>query len=277
MMYLKRHLLRGKIIEGIIFPLFFLVSCSDKYEPEEYVARVNDSYLTEEELSQIVDTAKTSASSKYEAVNDWIRKELFYQEAVSEGIVDEEQFEEIIKNSRKELAGALLLQKYSSEEALAYSPPDLEKYYNKNRSNFTLSSKAYYVNRASFNNYDSAVQFRTEVISKSWDQAVSGFKQDTSVADFMSGILLNENEIYPPRVSRIIKQLYPLEISIVISDDAGYYTVVQVLEMFNRGSVPPFDIIKSEVEKRYVAEVKKAALEKYIDELYSKNEIEINY
>ena len=61
--------------------------------------------------------------------------------------------------------------------------------------------------------------------------------------------------------------LYPLEISIVISDDAGYHSVAKVLNKFSKGSVPPFEDIKEIVEKRFLAFKKKQLMDKYIDEL----------
>lgn len=275
-MYLKKLSLREKIIEGILFSLLFFDSCTDRNEPGEYIARVNNSYLTKSDLSEIADTVSITAAERSELINIWIRKEVLYQEAVNEGIIDDEKFEKLIENSRKELAGALLLQKYSYGKEITFSEPELEKYYNTNRNSFTLPLNAFYLNRISFRNHESAVQFRTDAISKGWEKAAEDYVNDTSLAFSMNNLLVNDNSIYPTSVLRIVKGLYPPEISIVISDDAGYYTVIQVLNMFNKDSVPPFEVIKNEVEKRYLAERKKAAVEKYIEELYEKDEIEIN-
>jgi hypothetical protein len=274
-MYLKRHSLRERIIEGFLLSLLFLDSCTDKHAPGEYVARVNDSYLTREELSEIVDTTH-AVISKEEAISRWVQKEVLYQAAVNEGIIDDPKFKEIIENSRKELAGAFLLQRYSSGETFSYTPQELEQYYKANHSSFILSSDAYYLNRVSFKDHNNAIEFRTDAISNGWSKAINEYKNDPSLVFINNNILINKNDIYPARVSRVVNGLYPLEISIVISDDAGYYTVVQVLEIYTRGSVPPYNIVKNKVEKRYLAELKKAAVEKYLEELYSKIEIEIN-
>jgi hypothetical protein len=122
-----------------------------------------------------------------------------------------------------------------------------------------------------------AVQFRTEMIAGGWETALMKFKNDTSLIKFWSSDLFSEYEIYPRQILRVIEGLYPLEISIVISDEPGYYAVIEVLNRFEKGSIPPFDVIKPLVEKRYTAELEKLAIESYIKDLYKKNEIEINY
>ncbi len=75
---------------------------------------------------------------------------------------------------------------------------------------------------------------------------------------------------------RILEGLYPLEISIVIPDDRGYYTVVQLLDKYAAQSIPPFEAVKTEVESRYKSALTELALENYINDLYSLSEIEIN-
>ena len=54
---------RKQIIEGIIFPLFLLYACSESQKPESYVARVNDSYLTETDLSELIDSQKRAGTN----------------------------------------------------------------------------------------------------------------------------------------------------------------------------------------------------------------------
>ena len=87
--------------------------------------------------------------------------------------------------------------------------------------------------------------------------------------------LVEEGNIYPSQLSRIIKDFYPEEISIVISEKPGYYSVVQLMDKYGKESIPPFEIIKSEVEKRFIAEKKQILVEEFLKDLYSKNEIEI--
>ncbi len=277
MMYLKKHLLRAEIVKGAIISLFFLNSCVESTKPNKYVARVNDSYLTEAELYELADTGKASSSNIKEVIKNWVRNELLYQQAEDEGIVDTEDFEKIIEESRKRLAGALLLKKIVSDYSEDVKQAELEEFYNKNKNNFTLSTDHYLLNRAKFSDYLKAVQFRSSLISAGWSSAVKNFENDTSLTNKSDSTLYSEHEIHPVQILRVVQDLYPLEISIVISDEPGYYSVLEVLDKFEKGSIPPFSAIKQQVAKRLLAEKEKIAVEEYIEELYLKNEIEINY
>jgi hypothetical protein len=50
---------------------------------------------------------------------------------------------------------------------------------------------------------------------------------------------------------------------------------VYEIQKFDKDSVPPFQLIKPFVEKRFVAKKKEDLMKSYIKELYSNNEIEI--
>ncbi len=277
MIFLKKRLLRVQILEGILVSLFFMYACVDSTEPDKYVARVNDSFLTEEELSELIDTSGSSKSQVKQIISNWVNSELLYQQAESKGILNEQEYKQTIVNSKKQLAGALLLNKISSENNVNIVPEELVKYFSKNKNNFALPSNHFLLNRVKFNDYIKAVEFRSEMISSGWETALVKFKHDTSLKKFWSQVLFNEYEIYPKQILRVIDGLYPLEISIVISDEPGYYAVIEVLNRFEKGSIPPFEVIKPLVEKRFTAELKKLAIEKYIEDLYTKSEIEINY
>jgi formyltetrahydrofolate hydrolase len=199
-----------------------------------------------------------------------------YQHAVKQGITEKKEFREIIDRTGRELAAAMVLENFTSNSEPVYSNEDLKYYYEENKSSFRLPFNSYFINRISFTDENTAVQFRTEVISGNWKDAEKRFTQDTSLANISNEILLPEQDIYPQKLLRVLEGLYPLEISIVISDDRGYYTVVQLIDKYFAQSIPPFEAVKKEVEKRYVSALTELAVEDYIIDLYNQNEIEIN-
>ena len=276
MISLKMRLSRIQIIEGIIFPLFLLYACNEPQKPASYVARVNGSYLTEEDVSQLIDSQFVSEKSRTSIIKNWVRQEVLYQEAVKEGITKTKSFQKSIESAKRELAAAILLEKFSSSSKPVYTNEDLENYYNENQTSFKLPFNSYFLNRINFSNENTAVQFRTEVISSGWKQAEDNFARDTTILNIANGILLSEQDIYPAKLLRILEGLYPLEISIVISDDRGYYTVVQLLDKYSAQTIPPFEAVKTEVRRRYLSEQTELNTEDYINDLFTKNEIEIN-
>jgi hypothetical protein len=265
-----------KKIEVIVLLLIIIVACSESKKPENYVARVNDSYLTESRLAELVDTQFVSEKSRSVVIKNWIRQEILYQEAVKEGLTETEEFNSTLDNSRKQLAAALLLEKYASSTQQLFTDEELKNFFEENESSFKLPFNAYFINRIDFSNRDAAVEFRTKLIMNGWGGAVSETGQDTSIVTIEDSVLVSEQDIQPVRLLRILEGLYPLEISIVIPDERGYYSVVQLLDKYSSGSLPAFNAVKDEVNKRYKSALTELAIENYINDLYSKSEVELN-
>ena len=266
---------RKKIIKGLLLVSLFLFSCSKPEKPDSYIARVNDSYLLESELDEMVDSQFVSEKFRSAFIKNWVRQEILFQEAVKQGITDSKEFKRSIENSRRQLAASLLLEKFSASSLQDVTQAELDKYYNENKSSFRLPFNSYFLNRITFSDRESAVMFRTEVIANGWQTAVEEFNQLPTLISVVNESLIPEQDIYPERLIRALEGLYALEISIVITDDKGYYTVVQLLEKFSAQSIPPFQAVKVEVERRYKSALTELALENYINDLYSLNEIEI--
>jgi len=277
MMNWKKHLKKINKVLTTLLAVVLIAGCQESSDKTDYVARVNDSYLSGSDLLGILDSSNVDDNFKAEVIRNWILKELLYQEAISEGILNEKDFKRILEKSKKELAGSLLLKNFSSNVTLDYQPKEVEEYYNHSKMEFSFGSNSFKLNIATFSNQNNAVQFRSLLLINGWDEAVTQYSDDSTLLSVSNGIILSEQDIYPQQLARIVNGLHPLEISIVISDDAGYHTVAQVLNNFKKGTIPPFDIIKESVEERFIANKKKQLLDNYIDELYSKSDIEIKY
>ena len=267
---------RIRIIEGIIFPLFILSACSQPEKPDSYIARVNDSYLTEAEFTGLIDSQFVSKKSRAAVIRNWVRHEILFQEAVKQGLTETKEFTSTVENTKRQLAAALVLEKFANTSQPIFTTEELKNYYKENQTSFRLPYNAYYLNRVNFSNRETAVMFRTELIQNEWAEASNKFSKDLSLVNISSEILIPEQDVYPVSLLRILEGLYPLEISIVVPDDRGYYTVVQLLDKYPAQSIPPFEAVKTEVENRYKSALTELAIENYINDLYSLSEIEIN-
>ena len=275
MMNSIRHLSQLNKISLMLIAASILTGCGKEQPKTEYVARVNDAYLTKKELASLIDTTMFNTLHKSEVIRNWINREILFQKAKNEGILLQDDYKGLIKNSGKELAGALLLDSYISSVTINFEQRDLINYFEANSNDFKLPDKTYLLNIIHFSNEDRAVEFRSFVLDSDWQKAMNVFYGDSAIISIESKLLLREQDVYSIKVLRVVKRLHPLEISIVISEREGYYTVVQVLEKYIEGSLPSFDLIKLDVEKRFVAEKRKELMEKYMKDLYSKNEIEV--
>jgi len=276
MMNFNMHLSLIKKIEVITLPLFFLFGCSEVKKPDSYIAKVNDSYLTETSLSEMIDSQYVSDNSRSVIIKNWVKQEILYQQAVKEGVTETAKFILTIENTKKQLAAALLLEKYAATVQSQFTIDELENFFEENLSSFKLPFNAYFLNRANFSDRDAAVKFRSALIMNGWNGAVEETEHAINVINIEDSVLVSEPDLQPVRLQRILEGLYPLEISIVIPDERGYYSVVQLINKYNAGTIPDFYAVKNEVERRYKSAMTELAIENYISDLYSLNEIEIN-
>lgn len=275
MINLKRHLSLLNKISLVLIAAAILTGCGKEQLKTKYVARVNDAYLTKKELASLIDTTSVNTLHKSEVIRNWINREILFQKAKKEGILQQDNYKGLIKNSGKELAGVLLLDSYISSVTINFEQRDLINYFEENSNDFKLRDKTYLLNIIHFSNEDRAVEFRSLVIDSDWKKAMNVFYGDSAIISLESKLLLREQDVYSIKVLRVVKRLHPLEISIVISEREGYYTVVQVLKKYLEGSLPSFALIKQDVERRFIAEKRKELMENYMKDLYSRNEIEV--
>ena len=275
MMNFKKHLVKKKIFSLFLIAAITLWGCIEEKKEEDYAARVNDSYLSKKELKKLIDTTSSKSFYKSEVIRNWINRELLFQKAVEQGILEKEKYKDVIKNSERELAVALLLNQYVSGKKISFNPKELMSYFEENREDFKVSQNTYLLNIIHFSDEEHAVEFRSGFLSNGWDSTLVKFERDSTIIDIRNKVLLKEQDISPPTVLRLVKRLNPPEISIVISESNGQYLIVNVLEKYLDGSIPPFDVIKEEIEMRYLAKKRYQIIEDYIEKLYSTNDIEV--
>jgi len=266
-------LLRISIFLNVLVAIIFF-GCNKEPEKQKYVARVNDSYLTEEELGEL-DSLFQDRASRSEIIKRWVDKELLYQEAISTGITDDDKFNRIINNSRRELASSMLLNKHLEDNLKKPNDVELQGFYDQHKNEFKTEENIYVFNSASFKNENSAIRFRTKLVEANWEDVIENYVEDKSMISYRSGAALSEAEIYPIQMLNLIKELNPGEVSIVLEENFDKYSVIHLIQSFRKGAIQPLDLIEDEVIARFVSEKREEIIDKYLEELYSNNEIEI--
>lgn len=260
--------------------LLFLIivgisSCRQESEEIDFVARVNETYLTREDFASLVDTSKIMPSEKNEIIKEWINREVLYQKALDLELTDSEEFERIIQNSRKELAGAFLMKEILKKEPIEISDSDVLEYYQNKSDEFRIKEDAFVINRMDFLDEETAIKFRNLAVESDWQKGTTFFNDNPAVAKQIKNKLFYEFEIHPSTIVQLLKELYTSEISIVISGKPGYYSVVQLVYRVKKNTIPEFELIKYQVKQRFHSVKRQQVIDKFIKEVYSESDIEI--
>jgi hypothetical protein len=263
----------------ISFLLFILVlftaACSKKEKTEDYVAKVEKQTLTSLELDSALGDFSNRAMYKEEYINDWVEKEVLYQEAIKENVITDPNYISMIKRSERELARAKLIEKYLKDNPLNPTTEEVKNYFESYKSDFRLTDELYKLNIAYFINRESAVRFRNLLIESRWDNAIKTIKSDNTLIEEFANALLYSYQINPITFQRVVDNLLPNEVSIVFDSEPSKFVIVQFLEKYYRNSIPSFEFIQNIVRERYITLKQKELVKSYIESLISDYNVEI--
>jgi hypothetical protein len=275
-MNLVKHSNKQINIAYILCFFFILASgCSKNEKSDKYVIRVNHAVLTEEQIRSALAEKRNSGKLRAEFINDWIEKEILFQEAVKNGIVDEKEFNSILEQSKKKLAVSMFIDKYLDKENSEPSEDELKQYYENNKDDFKLNDEMFRLNIVFFDSFDKAVQFRNTSIETNWNNGINMFQNSTATVEVSRDQLISRYQIYPQTFLRSISALQKDEISLVIETEPAKFAVVQLLEKFGKDIIPPYEVVKDEVNTRVTLIKNKEKVKQYLDKLIADHNLEI--
>lgn len=276
MNYYKKQLNRGKCKALLLLISFaFLISCDKRKEPDEYEAVVGSEILTKSDVDNALSSDKYSKLYREEYISRWVETELLYQEALNEDIISDSIFNSIISNSRKELASALLIERYLNENIAEATQSELENYFKQNSEEFLLMDDGFLINTVAFSNEEKAIHFRSIVLDSDWKKALSVFKGDASLIDYQNEVFKYKHDITPTELFRVLNRLSSGEVSIVIETEPNIYRVVKLTKRMTKGEIPEFVHVKKLVAQRYYISKRNELLGKYLQELFTKYDASI--
>ncbi len=273
-----------KRIAATFFLIALLASCSQKTAEQQaqgpFVAKVGNDVITqadfERELGSLPDYAKQmfeGEAGKEKFLDEVIKKDILYQEAVKKGIDKEPDFKNKMEEFRKlTLASMLLESEIMSKDKV--SDQEVKDYYDKHKEEFTTTSKI----RAShilvktepeaekvLARLKKGEKFEEIAKKDSLDKASAANGGD--IGYFSRGELV-------PEFERAAAALKVGELSAPVKTPYGYH-IIKVTDK-KSGPVLEFDKVKDLIAQKLSGERQKAAFDKYLTELRKNYKVEIN-
>lgn len=271
---MDRHLNLKSNFLLLVSILLFISGCGRDEQKKNYVAKVNNSYLTEEELTAISGANGGQKFFKEEIIHNWVDRELLYQLAKKEGIIETAEFKRILNSSEKELAAAMLLEKLYAENVPAFKPEELKSYFEENKDLFRTTQPSYILNTSEFSDENKAIKFRTAAVESDWSKALNFFNNDPALVKHEFNKLYYAYDLQPQGLTRLAGELESGEVSLIIPADKNF-VVIELISRLESGTIPPYDVIKDRIENRFVAVKRSEFLKNFFRELYSSNEIDV--
>lgn len=277
-MKIWRKLLRTNNKYSILLFILAAVSffsCGKNKIPTHYLARVNDSYLTEEQLLAGTDTSNITPDMKKVLVQAWVKNELLFIEAQKANITGDSTYLNLIDKNKKELASSMFCSMLINDKEFTCSEAEISAYYSEHSEEFKSPEESYLCDIIYFKDISAANSFRSEAMQTGWDKTINTFIKHPAVTKIERNSLLSVHQTFSALQSRLLPLMSPEEISLVFEDGNKIFWVLELTSTFRSGEVPPLFAVNHLVSERIIEQKRKAFLDEYISKLYSSNKIEM--
>lgn len=258
-----------------------LSGCSGRSDDGGYVARVNATVLTQDEITHSRDSLGEIGASTREYVNDWVVTELLYQEAERRGITDAPEFQKQLAQTRKRLAVAALLERevFQGVDSTAAGNKAVTAYFKAAAATFALREDVVMASTVTFSDREYANVFRTKVLrGTSWEETLRQMEAETNTN---ARPLRSANRQYFTRMTLFPEELWKLartipreEVSFPLKTDAGY-TILRIHESYRRGDVPPLTYVRKEVQERLLMDARRWRYDELVSSLRERHSVDV--
>jgi len=265
----------------IVLLVFAFNACSKKTETKgPYLVKVGNAKITEadleRELKNLPEFAQAlfaGSSGKERFLDELVKKEILYQEAVKKGIDKDPQYKAKVEDFKKITLVGLLLERVIEEKSKV-TPEDVKDYYEKNKDEVSP-----------------ATQIRvSQIVVKTSDEAKGIYEKLKNGEDFAKiakqssldpGSAKNGGDLgylakgqMKPEIESVAAKLKAGQFNPPVKIPTGYLIVKVTEKKF--GKPLEFDKVKNLIAQRLAAEKQKDAFDSYLDELRKTYKVEMN-
>jgi parvulin-like peptidyl-prolyl isomerase len=271
-----------RAIPTIIISLSVLIFsfCTSKEQiSTKVIVKVGSEPLTVEQLKKeiLVQSPKVLSTEQLQnMLQQWIEKELMYQEALRRGMKDEKVLQEVFKQAERDFLSNALLDTLLSKET-TISDQEIYDYYEKNKESFIRSKTLVKVQQILVDNFVDAERTRDRIVDKGADfvevakEISLDYKKNQRIElDYFS----DENVV--PEIAKTLFTYRIGDVTSPIKSEFGYH-IFYVVDKRPSGEVATIDEVSDKISSRLISEKRKEIYRNFINDLKSKSEVSTHY
>lgn len=274
----------------LLFAVLLLAGCDDRESSPDYVARVGDQYLLEEDLQRDLarlPAQQDSLEARRQIIEQWVTSAVLHQEALRRGLQQEPDVQRLLRDSeRSVLVNALVARLYEEIDG-APSAGEMQSYYERHREQLRLREsfvRVRYVETESRADAEEARRLLQQAALPDRD-SVANATIDRLATDppFAKEISLNyhpETRLFGgrPSLREALARLQDGQTAPVVETDSAYH-VIQLAERVPSGAIPEQSWIEDELARRLVIQGRKQLYARQVqrlrNEALAREELEI--
>ena len=275
--------MRKVLVFLLTIPLLFaFIACAKKEEQKQgpYLAMVGNTKITQADLEREIKNLPEFAQKLFEGpegkerfLNELIKKELLYQEALKKGLDKDPEYQKKLEDFKKlTLIGQLLEKEIESKAKVTES--DAKAYYEKHKAELASISQI----KASH------ILVKTEAEAKKISEMLkkgANFAELAKKYSIDTGSAKNGGDLgyfspgqMVPEFEQAAAKLKPGEISEPVKTKFGY-NIIKVTDK-KMGKPVDFEKVKNAIMQRLSAEKQKEVFDSYVEGLKKTYKVEIN-
>ncbi len=279
-------MLRTVLLLALVLAVGLTAGCEKPAPaPGKYVVRVGDETLTEADLTAAlaaVPAGIDSVTARQQVIEQWVTAELMAREAEERGLRDRPDVQrQLAENERAVLAAALLAALYD-EDTAAFSRPELESYFERNKDRLRLREpyvRVRFIETATRDSAETARRAMQQAMlgaqqDSLWEVAARSFAADTAASLALAREYVPESRLLTSDESSVwqaLPQLGPGQISSVL-DDGDTYFVLQLVDRIAAGEEPKLEWIEDELRRQVTIQARKKMVARHVQRLRSEAE-----
>jgi parvulin-like peptidyl-prolyl isomerase len=251
--------------------------CRSSPVDEQYVVRLGDQYLSQEELTMQLSSlpfTDDSLEARSQIIEQWVTNQLLYQEARRSGLRNDRTVQRMLEeNERSVLVSAFLSQMYDTEEP-EFDVAEIGAYYDRNRERLRLREPFVHVRHLSVESAAAAATARTSMAAldadddRAWDALARQYSTDPDDAVALASTYVAESRLFgaQPALRSALAATSAGQVAGPIEVD-GRFHLIQVLDRVQTGTIPELPWIEDEVQRRLLIEARKQMYARQVQRL----------
>ncbi|MFQ6615320.1 MAG: peptidyl-prolyl cis-trans isomerase [Fidelibacterota bacterium] len=244
------------------FVLFSVSSCQNPPASEEYVARIGESVLTQEDLtSQLPEVIPgDSAGVIGQTIEAWARRELLFQQAVREGLLSDSRLQAQLDEYRKALYGNTFLDMYLAQHVVV-TTDEVRDYYTRNRDQFKRKRAEVALLHFLLETEREALEVRQKLL-----RLEGSVRQELLNFYNVHAQIVTEGTLIPPLDRAVFARSEPKGVLGPVRSDYGVH-VLEVLEFYPADSFRGLDQVYEDVSQQLFQEKSAIQYDRLLDSL----------
>ncbi len=264
--------------------LLLLAGCMEETPTPDYVARVEDQYLFEEDLERIMDNLAETGDPlemREQIVNQWLSTELLYREALRRGLAEDPEVQRRLDESERSVLVNALVESFYRNNTAAPPAEEMRAYFEQHKEQLRLREPFVRIRYLRAATAEEARQARQALLNAPaaerdsiWGARTAALATGPSAPDTLSDPRISAYDHYPesrlfgnqPLLRQALANLDDERTAAIIESDSAWH-VLQMAQRIPTGSIPEQEWIQSELARQIMLQSRKQLYARLVQRL----------